>query len=132
MTVDLQEPRGVFVYRMLQIPRRRFTNRSLSCALGLVDHRDLLAPGTQVVRGRWADVDTGDEARPNYQSRQVATKTGVKGSLVAEFFPAMPPLSCSKIPLILAACDRIPDCDGVRHAPATPLCVSLIDAKGAR
>eukprot|EP00974_Lingulodinium_polyedra_P019048 1842912-Lingulodinium_polyedra.AAC.1 len=51
--------------------------------------------GIKVLKGRWADVNRGDESRPNYRSRYVAKeiKRGAKSSLVADFCAAMPPLS---------------------------------------
>ena len=95
--------------------------------------RHELPEGTVVVKGRWVDINKGDADRPNYRSRYVAKeiKKGSKGSLVAEFFAAMPPLSCSKLLLILAMCDRIPDSQGNLCRPPGPLCISFIDVKRA-
>lgn len=57
-----------------------------------------------VLKGRWVDVNKGDDARPNYRSRYVGKeiKRGAKGSLVAQYFAAMPPLSTFKLLLALA------------------------------
>ena len=67
-----------------------------------------------ILKGRWVDVNKGDVKDPNYRSRYVAKeiKKGARSSLVAEFFAAMPPLSCSKLLLILAVTRRIPDAHG--------------------
>jgi hypothetical protein len=95
--------------------------------------RSELGPGTTIVKGRWVDVNKGDEQNPNYRSRYVAKefKRGSKSSLAAEFFAAMPPLSCSKFLLILAAAERFPDEFGNLIRPEKPLCVSFIDVKRA-
>ena len=70
--------------------------------------------GVTVIRGRWVDVNKGDEARPNYRCRYVAKefKRGAKGCLVAEFFAAMPPLWCSKTLLIIAVTNKVPNSKG--------------------
>ena len=92
--------------------------------------------GTSILKGRWVDVNKGDLKEPNYRSRYVAKeiKKGARSSLVAEFFAAMPPLSCSKLLLILAVTRRIPDANGklkMADSAKGPLCVAFIDIKRA-
>ena len=92
--------------------------------------------GVTVIKGRWVDVNKGDEARPNYRCRYVAKefKRGVKGCLVAEFFAAMPPLWCSKTLLIIAVTTKVPNSTGDltrTRGPKGPLCVKFIDVKRA-
>ena len=54
-----------------------------------------------VLKGRWVDVNKGDDTHPNYRSRYVGKeiKKGARGSLVAQYFAAMPPLSTLKVAL---------------------------------
>ena len=70
--------------------------------------------GKLLRRGRWVDINTGDDERPRYRSRYVGKeiKRGAKNSFVAEFFAAMPPLQGCKCLLILAVTKAFPDASG--------------------
>ena len=74
-----------------------------------VARRDL-EKDTFIVKGRWVDVNKGDEQHPNYRSRYVAKefKRGTRSSLAAEFFAAIPPTKLFKIPTYLSVYRAFP------------------------
>ena len=55
-----------------------------------------------------------------------------KGSLIAEFFSAMPPLSCSELLFALAWTDRYLDENGVWTTPQRTKCVKFVDVERGR
>ena len=65
----------------------------------------------KVLAGRWVDVNKGDVGQPKHRSRYVVRefKRGAAKSMMAEYFAAMPPLSCIKWMLIIATTRRMPD-----------------------
>ena len=96
------------------IAKARGEELELIDKMGVWDIIPCAEAGVAVIKGRWVDVNKGDDARPNYRCRYVAKefKRGVKGCLVAEFFAAMPPLWCSKTLLIIAVTTRVPNRTG--------------------
>ena len=89
--------------------------------------------GELIIKGRWVDINKGDESVPNYRSRYVGKeiKKGSKSSFIAEFFAAMPPLQGCKFLLLLALCDAVPDLDGNLHQVEEQLVVGFLDVKRA-
>ena len=85
-----------------------------------------------VLKGRWVDVNKGDDAHPNYRSRYVGKeiKKGARGSLAAQYFAAMPPLSTFKLLLALATTLTFEtndnNCESTRD-----MMISFIDVKRA-
>ena len=57
-----------------------------------VTPRSSLGSDVPILKGRWVDVNKGDEEHPNLRSRYVAReiKRGVQSTRVAEIFAAMP------------------------------------------
>ena len=86
-----------------------------------------------VLKGRWVDINKGDEDHPIYRSRYVGKeiKKGSKGALVADFFAAMPPLSSFKLLLTLAMTDRFYGADGTLRPRTEPWYIMFIDVKRA-
>eukprot|EP00435_Cladocopium_sp_Y103_P040755 s116_g11.t1 len=86
-----------------------------------------------VLKGRWVDINKGDEEKPQYRSRYVGKeiKKGSKGALVADFFAAMPPLSSFKLLLTLAMVDRFFGADGTPRSRTEPWYILFIDVKRA-
>ena len=86
-----------------------------------------------VLKGRWVDINKGDQDRPIYRSRYVGKeiKKGSKGALVADFFAAMPPLSSFKLLLTLAMTDRFYGADGTLRPRTEPWYIMFIDVKRA-
>ena len=82
--------------------------------------------GYAVIRGRWVDVNKGDSDNPVYRSRYVGQqiKKGVKTAFVSEFFAAMPPLSSSKLLLILAVTRTFMGLNGIPVAIVDKSCCS--------
>ena len=86
-----------------------------------------------VLKGRWVDVNKGDELRPNYRSRYVAKeiKRGVRTSLVAEYFAAMPPIHGCRFLFILALTQQFVDLHGNVVAQEEQLVVGFLGVKRA-
>ena len=87
----------------------------------------------KVLRGRWVDVNKGDEGNPNYRSRYVAKeiKKGARSSLVAEYFAAMPPIQGCKFLLILAVTQQWHDLEGNLLYQEEQLVIGFLDVKRA-
>eukprot|EP00973_Karenia_brevis_P011552 1561935-Karenia_brevis.AAC.1 len=89
--------------------------------------------GKLVLKGRWVDVNKGDDLNPNYRSRYVAKeiKKGAKSSLVAEYFAAMPPIAGCKFMFILALAHRLYDLQGNTIYQDEQLVIGFLDVKRA-
>ena len=79
---------------------------------------------TRHLKRRMVNINKGDEVRKNCRSRHVAKKIrrGPTGSLIAEFFAAMPPLSYAKFLLALACTSRVLDENGVLRKSSRTKC----------
>ena len=93
--------------------------------------RPVKSEGKIVLKGRWIDVNKGDDERPIYRSRYVAKeiKKGARSSLVVAYFAAMPPLQGCKFLLILAVTRSFPSLSVELIINDEVLVVGFLDVK---
>jgi hypothetical protein len=90
-------------------------------------------PGKPVLKGRWVDINKGDEGAPDHRSRWVAKeiKKGVKSKLYSEFFASMPSLSSFKFLMAIALTSCLPDLRGHVQQSPTQHVLGFLDVRRA-
>ena len=103
-----------------------------------VCRRDRVPTAAIHIRGRWVDINKGDDRKPKYRSRYVGQELKKKSGLTSseslqKFFAAMPPLSSIKLLLSLATTRAVMDLDGakIRTGRSEQKLITVIDVKRA-